>query len=137
MPFSEIFGVDYGKNWRKIPHSQNMICIYRIQCLIAIEPIYVAELTLRKVYLKVNKSKLGDYELYYHADDREDRYFILIDELDNDYLIRSKAVDFDVPLITNLQLAKRFAETLHRTPIEDLKSKSWDEYNQLPVISIE
>lgn len=84
---------------------------------------------LRKVYLKVNKSKLGDYELYYHADDREDRYFILIDELDNDYLIRSKAVDFDVPLITNLQLAKRFVETLHRTPIEDLKSKSWDEYN--------
>jgi len=51
------------------------------------------------------------------------------EELDNDYLIRRKAVDFDVPLITNLQLAKRFAEALHRTPIEDLKSKSWDEYN--------
>jgi len=51
------------------------------------------------------------------------------EELDNDYLIRRKAVDFDVPLITNLQLAKRFAEALYRTPIEDLKSKSWDEYN--------
>ena len=50
------------------------------------------------------------------------------EELDNDYLIRRKAVDFDVPLITNLQLAKRFAEALYRTPIEDLKSKSWDEY---------
>jgi carbamoyl-phosphate synthase large subunit len=49
-------------------------------------------------------------------------------ELDNDYLIRRKAVDFDVPLITNLQLAKRFAEALYRTPTEDLKSKSWDEY---------
>ena len=51
------------------------------------------------------------------------------EELDNDYLIRRKAVDFDVPLITNLQLAKRFVEALYRTPIEDLKSKSWDEYN--------
>ncbi len=51
------------------------------------------------------------------------------EELDNDYLIRRKAVDFDVPLITNLQLAKRFAEALFRTPIEDLKIKSWDEYN--------
>ena len=51
------------------------------------------------------------------------------EELDNDYLIRRKAVDFDVPLITNLQLAKRFVEALYRTPIEGLKSKSWDEYN--------
>jgi carbamoyl-phosphate synthase large subunit len=50
------------------------------------------------------------------------------EELDNDYLIRRKAVDFDVPLITNLQLAKRFAESLYRTKSEDLKVKSWDEY---------
>ena len=51
------------------------------------------------------------------------------EELDNDYLIRRKAVDFDIPLITNLQLAKRFAEALYRTKPEDLKVKSWDEYN--------
>jgi carbamoyl-phosphate synthase large subunit len=51
------------------------------------------------------------------------------EELDNDYLIRRKAVDFDVPLITNLQLAKRFAEAIYRTSFEDLKAKSWDEYN--------
>jgi len=50
-------------------------------------------------------------------------------ELDNDYLIRRKAVDFDVPLITNLQLAKRFAESIGNTPTENLKIKSWDEYN--------
>jgi carbamoyl-phosphate synthase large subunit len=50
-------------------------------------------------------------------------------ELDNDYLIRRKAVDFDVPLITDLQLAKRFAEALYRTQPKDLKIKSWDEYN--------
>ncbi len=50
------------------------------------------------------------------------------EELDNDYLIRRRAVDFNVPLITNLQLAKRFVEAIYRTSLEDLKIKSWDEY---------
>ncbi len=50
------------------------------------------------------------------------------EELENDYLIRRKAVDFNVPLITNLQLAKRFVEALSRTDIDDLKIKSWNEY---------
>jgi len=50
------------------------------------------------------------------------------EELDNDYLIRRKAIDFDIPLITNLQLAKRFVEAIQRTKISDLKIKSWDEY---------
>ncbi|MDO8741332.1 MAG: carbamoyl-phosphate synthase (glutamine-hydrolyzing) large subunit [Candidatus Woesearchaeota archaeon] len=50
------------------------------------------------------------------------------EELDNDYLIRRKAVDFDVPLITNLQIAKRFVEAIARTKVEELKVKSWDEY---------
>ncbi|MDH7507578.1 MAG: ATP-grasp domain-containing protein, partial [Candidatus Thermoplasmatota archaeon] len=49
-------------------------------------------------------------------------------ELDNDYLIRRKAVDYDVPLITNLQLAKRFVESIYSTHFDDLKIKSWDEY---------
>jgi carbamoyl-phosphate synthase large subunit len=49
-------------------------------------------------------------------------------ELDNDYLIRRKAVDFNVPLITNLQLAKRFVEAISRTSSDDLTVKSWDEY---------
>ena len=51
------------------------------------------------------------------------------EELDNDYLIRRKAVDFGVPLVTNLQLAKRLAEALYRTQFENLDVKSWDEYN--------
>ena len=51
------------------------------------------------------------------------------EELDNDYLIRRKAIDSDVPLITNLQHAKRFVEAIFRTPLEDLKVKSWDEYD--------
>lgn len=50
------------------------------------------------------------------------------EELENDYLIRRKAVDFNVPLITNLQLAKRFVEALSRTNNDDLKIKSWNEY---------
>jgi carbamoyl-phosphate synthase large subunit len=51
------------------------------------------------------------------------------EELDNDYLIRRKAVDFNVSLITNLQLAKRFVEAISRTTLDDLKVKSWNEYN--------
>jgi carbamoyl-phosphate synthase large subunit len=50
------------------------------------------------------------------------------EELDNDYLIRRKAVDFNVPLITNIQLAKRLVEALSRTSLDDLKIKSWNEY---------
>jgi carbamoyl-phosphate synthase large subunit len=51
------------------------------------------------------------------------------EELDNDYLIRRKAIDYNVPLITNLQLAKRFVEAIERTSLDKLKVKSWDEYN--------
>ena len=50
------------------------------------------------------------------------------EELDNDYLIRRKAVDSDIPLITNLQLAKRFVESINRASIEDLLVKRWSEY---------
>ena len=51
------------------------------------------------------------------------------EELDNDYLIRRKAVDFDVSLITNLQLAKRFVESISRVSTDNINVKSWDEYN--------
>jgi len=51
------------------------------------------------------------------------------EELDNDYLIRRKAVDLDVPLITNLQLGKRFVEAIQKTSRDDLKVKNWGEYD--------
>ena len=51
------------------------------------------------------------------------------EELDNDYLIRRRAVDFNVPLITDLQLAKRLAEAMDKVSVEDLEVKSWKEYN--------
>ncbi|MDJ0763271.1 MAG: carbamoyl-phosphate synthase (glutamine-hydrolyzing) large subunit [Myxococcota bacterium] len=50
------------------------------------------------------------------------------EELTNDYLIRRAAVDFDVPLLTNLQLAQRLSEALCRIPMQDLKVRSWRKY---------
>ncbi|MDZ7359529.1 MAG: carbamoyl-phosphate synthase (glutamine-hydrolyzing) large subunit [candidate division KSB1 bacterium] len=50
------------------------------------------------------------------------------EELTNDYIIRRKAVDFAIPLITELHLAKRFAETIVSKSMEDLQIKSWEEY---------
>ena len=50
------------------------------------------------------------------------------EELTNDYVIRRKAVDFSVPLITNIQLAQRFVECLARKNLADLQIKSWAEY---------
>lgn len=50
------------------------------------------------------------------------------EELTNDYIIRRKAVDFGIPLVTNLQLARRFVEALTRKPLPELYIKSWNEY---------
>ena len=50
------------------------------------------------------------------------------EELTFGYQIRRKAVDHAIPLITNIQLAKRFIEAVYWKPLEDLKIKAWDEY---------
>lgn len=50
-------------------------------------------------------------------------------ELDSDYIIRRKAIDLNIPLITNIQFAKRFIKALKRYKTSDLSIKSWDEYN--------
>jgi len=49
-------------------------------------------------------------------------------ELDNDYLVRRKAIDMNINLITNVQVAKRFVKAMERYKEEDLTIKSWDEY---------
>jgi carbamoyl-phosphate synthase large subunit len=49
-------------------------------------------------------------------------------ELTNDYLIRRKAADFGIPLITNIQLAQRFVEALSKKRMAELQIKSWQEY---------
>jgi carbamoyl-phosphate synthase large subunit len=50
------------------------------------------------------------------------------EEITNDYIIRRKAADYGIPLITDLQLAKRFIEALAHKSMADIKVKSWDEY---------
>jgi carbamoyl-phosphate synthase large subunit len=52
------------------------------------------------------------------------------EELTNDYIIRRHAVDFNIPLITNIQLAQRFVESIYRKRSEDLAIKSWSEYER-------
>jgi carbamoyl-phosphate synthase large subunit len=49
-------------------------------------------------------------------------------ELANDYVIRRKAADFGIPLITNLQLAQRLVEALAKKRLDELQIKSWQEY---------
>jgi carbamoyl-phosphate synthase large subunit len=46
-------------------------------------------------------------------------------------MIRRCAVDYNVPLITNLQIAKRFMEAIARKPVDKLLIKSWKEYRHL------
>jgi len=52
------------------------------------------------------------------------------EELTNDYLIRRTAVDFGIPLVTNLQVALRLTEALSCQPIHDLKVRSWNTYKR-------
>ena len=49
-------------------------------------------------------------------------------ELTNDYYIRRKAVDFGIPLLTNIQLANRLAESLSRKQFVDLGIKELQAY---------
>ncbi len=50
-------------------------------------------------------------------------------ELYNDYEIRRSAIDNNVPLITNARLASAFIYACCRLQPQDLKTKSWAEYN--------
>ncbi|MGA1870115.1 MAG: carbamoyl-phosphate synthase (glutamine-hydrolyzing) large subunit [bacterium] len=50
------------------------------------------------------------------------------EELTNDYIIRRKSVDFAIPLFTNIQLARRYADAISRLSLHDLHIKSWNEY---------
>jgi carbamoyl-phosphate synthase large subunit len=52
------------------------------------------------------------------------------EELTNDYLIRRKAIDCNIPLITDFQIAKRFTEAIVHKSLADLEVKSWSEYLQ-------
>ena len=50
-------------------------------------------------------------------------------ELTNGYRIRRAAIDHNIPLMTNVRLAKAFIEAFCAIKLEDIKIKSWQEYN--------
>ncbi|MDR1507098.1 MAG: carbamoyl-phosphate synthase (glutamine-hydrolyzing) large subunit [Treponema sp.] len=49
-------------------------------------------------------------------------------ELKNDYLIRRLAVDFDIPLFTNVKVAREFIDALAYRREYGLEIKAWEEY---------
>jgi carbamoyl-phosphate synthase large subunit len=49
-------------------------------------------------------------------------------ELKNDYLIRRLAVDFDIPLFTNVKVAREFIDALEYRREQGLEIKAWEEY---------
>lgn len=50
------------------------------------------------------------------------------DEITDGYLIRRKAIDYNIPLITNLQVAEVIVSALQLYQQDDLKIKAWGEY---------
>ena len=50
-------------------------------------------------------------------------------ELTNGYRIRRGAIDHNIPLMTNVRLAKAFIEAFCSMKLDDIKIKSWQEYN--------
>jgi len=53
-------------------------------------------------------------------------------ELAKGYEIRRAAIDFSTPLLTNLQGAILFVNSVHARRFEDLAIRAWDEYLQAP-----
>ncbi|MBO4606744.1 MAG: ATP-grasp domain-containing protein, partial [Prevotella sp.] len=50
-------------------------------------------------------------------------------ELTNGYRIRRAAIDHNIPLMTNVRLAKAFIQAFCAMRMEDVQIKSWQEYN--------
>ena len=51
-------------------------------------------------------------------------------ELTNGYRIRRAAIDHNIPLMTNVRLAKAFIEAFCSMSLNDIKIKSWQEYEE-------
>ncbi|MGA2531923.1 MAG: carbamoyl-phosphate synthase (glutamine-hydrolyzing) large subunit [Candidatus Aminicenantales bacterium] len=49
-------------------------------------------------------------------------------EFDSDYRLRRLAVDFSIPILTNLQVADLFVNAIADHPLESLAAKHWAEY---------
>ncbi|MDR0408802.1 MAG: carbamoyl-phosphate synthase (glutamine-hydrolyzing) large subunit [Spirochaetaceae bacterium] len=49
-------------------------------------------------------------------------------ELKNNFIIRRMAVDFDIPLITNIKIARQFIDAVAQYRTRGLEIKAWEEY---------
>jgi carbamoyl-phosphate synthase large subunit len=49
-------------------------------------------------------------------------------ELKNDYLIRRAAIDFNIPLFTNIKVARQFIDALETQKTKGFEIKAWEEY---------
>ncbi|MBQ6576227.1 MAG: carbamoyl-phosphate synthase large subunit, partial [Bacteroidales bacterium] len=49
-------------------------------------------------------------------------------ELNNGYILRRNAIDFNIPLFTNARLAVAFIKAFCTMDMDDIQIKSWDEY---------
>jgi len=52
------------------------------------------------------------------------------------YKMRRKAVDYAVPLITDVNIAKQFVSSILSYDLKSLKIKAWDEYKQVQTLNI-
>jgi len=50
------------------------------------------------------------------------------EEMTDGFLIRRKSIDFNIPLITNVQLASLLIDVIASDTVEELEIASWDEY---------
>jgi carbamoyl-phosphate synthase large subunit len=53
-------------------------------------------------------------------------------ELKNDYIIRRMAIDYDIPLFTNIKAAREFIDALVYNREKGLEIKSWERYQPRP-----
>ena len=65
----------------------------------------------------------GKIDLVINISDEE-----FAEKIPDDYFLRRKAVDFEVPLFTNLQAAELFVGAISTLKMSDLAIKSWKEY---------
>ena len=79
---------------------------------------------------------LGDQSsgVFSHLQDRKIDVVINIpgndeaSQLEYDYLVRRKAVDLNISLITNVEFARRYIRAIRKYSAQQLGVKSWDEY---------
>src|SRR3989344_3016580 len=76
----------------------------------------------------INKKKVGFVINLSERNGEPEKHFK--EHLTDGYYIRRASVDGNIPLFTDLQLARLFVRALTNYQIDDLKIKSWREYHR-------